>query len=184
MFNIILKLAAMGVVLSLTASPSVTTINTNSKPQILGEVASVEYNTRLEALQTFLEGYDSPMKDEAETFIEVADKYNLDWRFLPAIAGLESLFGNRIAPNTYNPFGWGGGYIVFESWSEAIDTVGRSLSERGARAGISTPEEWAPTYCPPNSANWSRGVHYFINELEQEWLNTLVNQGATLAIAQ
>ena len=184
MFNTIFKLAAMGIILSLTASSSAATINTNSEPQTLGAVAPVETDARLAALETVLEGYNSPMIGEARTFIDVADRYNLDWRFLPAITGIESLYGNRIAPNTYNPFGWGGGYIEFDSWAQAIKTVGRELSERGKRAGISTPEEWAPRYCPPNWRNWSRGVRYFMNELEQEWLDTLVDQGATLTAAR
>jgi len=171
MFNLILKLAAIGVVLSL-------------QPQTLGMVAPVETNARLAALETTLEGYNSPMINEAQTFIEVADKYNLNWQFLPAITGIESLYGNRVAPNTYNPFGWGGGYIVFDSWAEAIETVGRELSERGERASISTPEEWAPTYCPPNAKNWSRGVRYFMAELEQEWLDTLVDQGGTITASR
>ena len=113
----------------------------------------------------------------------MADRYNLDWRFLPAITGIESIFGNRIAYQTYNPFGWGGGYIKFNSWQDGIETVGKSLGERGEKAGISTPSEWAPTYCPPNSANWTRGVNHFMSELEQEQLAIITEQSIELALA-
>ena len=114
MFNLILRVAVMGTLLSITAGPSITIENKAPKTQTTQSpkvIDPIEIDTRLAALKTILESYDSPMKNEARTFIEVADESNLDWRFLPAIAGMESLFGNRVAPNTHNPFGWGGGVV-------------------------------------------------------------------------
>lgn len=180
MINLILRLAVAGALALTTLGPN---IQNNSQTELLnpGVVASLEPKSRgevlsqdvtlvrdqrVKVLEEFLRGYDSPLASEAASFVAVADENELDWRFLPAIAGVESTFGHRVAQNTFNPFGWGGGWVKFNSWSEAIETVGRELSERGKRAGISTPEEWAPSYCPPNAKNWSRGVRYFMGEIE------------------
>jgi len=168
MISLIIRLGLVGVFALAALSSNIETKETNidTTGVVLGEQELNKTDERVTILAEFLNGYDSPLAGEAETFVKVADEYGLDWRFLPAISGVESLFGNRVAPNTYNPFGWGGGYIEFKSWSEAIETVGKTLGERGQKASISTPEEWAPTYCPPNAKNWSRGVRYFMNELE------------------
>lgn len=65
-----------------------------------------------------LEGYGAKMVAEAE-------KNNLDWRLLPAIAIKESTGGKFACKN--NPFGWGSCKIKFDSYDEAIETVARNL---------------------------------------------------------
>ncbi len=118
---------------------------------------------RERALIMFLKKYNSPLIDQAPAFIEIADKYNLDWRLLPAIAGMESTFGRFLIEQTHNPFGWGGGYIYFDSYEEGIETVGRELARRFKEH--TSPEEIGPTYTPPNYANWIKGVNFFMHEL-------------------
>jgi hypothetical protein len=121
-------------------------------------------------LSQFLSRYDSPLRREAAVFIKTADRYSLDWRLLPAIAGMESTFGKFLLEGSYNPFGWGGGYIYFASFEEAIETVGRQLFLRFP--GRTAPEDIGPTYTPPNYVNWISGVSYFMREMgemEQAW---------------
>lgn len=65
-----------------------------------------------------LEGYGMKMVLEAE-------KNDLDWRLLPALAIRETTGGKFACHN--NPFGWGSCKIKFEHWDEAIETVARSL---------------------------------------------------------
>lgn len=65
-----------------------------------------------------LEGYGAKMIEEAE-------KNDLDWRLLPAIAIKESTGGKFACYN--NPFGWGSCKIKFDSYDKAIDTVARNL---------------------------------------------------------
>jgi hypothetical protein len=78
-------------------------------------------------IQFIFDKYNSPLSSNISSFVKTCLKYNLDCYLLPAIAGLESSFGKYILPNSYNPFGWGGGYIMFNSWDEAIETVGQKL---------------------------------------------------------
>ena len=124
-----------------------------------------EKDERAETLRAYLESKNSPLADLAETFVEVADAYDLDYRFLPAITGIESSFGKIQLENSYNPFGWGGGYVYFESFEEAIRTVGFELYERCVKLGASTPAEIGPSYCPPNYLRWIFAVERFMEEI-------------------
>jgi len=87
------------------------------------------------AIKSVLNRYNSPMVDSASSFTETCLKYNLDCYLLPSIAGLESTFGRFIWPNSYNAFGWARGFMMFNSWSEGIDTVGKGLRENYLNRG-------------------------------------------------
>ena len=179
MINLILRLAVVGALALTTLSPNiqkdneigllvpgaVISLEPKSQGDVLSQSVTLVRDERADILEEFLRGYDSPLASEAAKFVEVADENELDWRLLPAISGVESTFGHRIAQNTFNPFGWGGGLIKFNSWVEAIEIVGQELHTRGAKNGVNTPEEWAPSYCPPNAKNWSRGVRYFMQAI-------------------
>lgn len=122
-------------------------------------------SNRVRILSQYLSRYNSPLRFAAVHFIKTADRYGLDWRLLPAIAGMESTFGKFMIDETYNPFGWGGGYIYFDSFEESIETVGRQLFLRFHNR--TAPENIGPTYTPPNYVNWIRGVNYFMREMEE-----------------
>lgn len=104
----------------------------------------------------------APLAGYADKFVEVANKYNLDYRLLPAISVMESS-GGKVLFRPYNAWGWG--KKGFSSFEEGIETVGKGLSGYYAR-GKDTVEKIAPTYCPPNSTNWARNVNQFMNEIE------------------
>jgi len=123
---------------------------------------------RVETLESFFDKYNSPLKGTAPKFIEVADKYNLDYTLLPSISCMESTCGKNLIEGSYNPFGWGvygNQYIAFESYEEAIETVGEGLYEGYFSKGLDTPQKIAPVYTPPNSYNWYRGVTFFSNQI-------------------
>lgn len=120
---------------------------------------------KLGRLQKFLKKYDSPLLPESKKFIDVADVYDLDWRFLVAISGIESTFGKFIPYNSYNPFGYDDGRGVYSSFSESIEVVGKYLYDMKNK-GLDTPEKLGPRYTPPNYRNWILAVNYFMNELD------------------
>ena len=122
----------------------------SASPRVFAGQEEDLFDERYLSLLAFLRERKSPLVKETRTFLRVADKYHLDWRLLPAIAGLESAFGKKLVPNSFNPFGWGGGYYYFSGWAEAIETVGRSLSKNYYRRGLDTPEKIGPVYAPPN----------------------------------
>ena len=127
------------------------------------------HNDRVAKVQAFLTLYNSPMLGEAETFVTVAENNNIDWRLLPAIACKESGCGNQVpysysGGNSYNPFGWGvyGNHVTsFASWNEAINVVGKAMSEKYYAKGLVTPEQIENVYTPSSIARgrtWSKGV--------------------------
>lgn len=131
-------------------------------------------DARIVALNKFLIDYHSPMAQYAQTFIDEADKYGLDWRLVASISGVESAFGNLIPAGTHNGWGWRGinknsaGWSVFATWNDGIKEVTRGLAQ-GYGTSL-TPFEIEPAYCPPcaeGSAHaWANGVTRFMNELD------------------
>lgn len=106
----------------------------------------------------------APLADYAEKFVEVANKYGLDYRLLPAIATVES-GGGKSNFRSYNAWGWGN--KGFSSFEEGIEVVGRGLKTGYIDKGRDTVEEIAPVYCPPNYKNWARSVNQFMLEIER-----------------
>jgi len=135
----------------------------------IGKEINTGREEKIQALRDFFEKQRSPLAENAETFVNVAEKYDIDYRLLPAIACMESSCGKRLIPNSYNPFGWGiygKNAIYFKSYDEAIEVVGKGISEKYVSKGLDTPEKMAPVYTPPNSVNWKNGVNFFIGKIE------------------
>lgn len=118
------------------------------------------------AIQNVLKKYDSPLVTEIDSFIDACMTYKLDCYLLPSIAGLESTFGKFISPNSYNPFGWGGGYIKFNNWRDGILTVAGGLRNNYINKGAQSIDDIGNIYA--ESPTWSTRVQYFMNSFRQE----------------
>ena len=117
--------------------------------------------------------YNSALADQSEAFTTACKKYELNCFLLPAIAGLESTFGKFLMPGSYNPFGWGGGNIYFNSWEEGINTVGRGLYEKYIKKlNTDTLEKIGSIYS--ESPTWTPRVASFINIFEKEYEKNLL----------
>lgn len=116
-------------------------------------------------LQSYLQKYNSPMVDNAQDFVDAAEQYELDWRLVASIAGVESTYGKHILPGSYNPFGWGGGRIHFDSWRDAIYTVSKGISEKYVKDGLDTPYKMQTRYAPP-STTWGGKVDFFMQKID------------------
>lgn len=126
---------------------------------------------RAKVIENFFKAYKAPLADSSNDFIKIADRYNLDWRLLPAISMQESNGGKKVINNSFNPFGYGiYGKVVtkFKSWEEAIERVGRSLREDYLNLGLKTPYQIMTKYTPPSLSKegaWAKGVITFMEEL-------------------
>lgn len=80
---------------------------------------------RAEKIDTYFADRDMPLAGYGAKFIAEAEKNDIDWRLLPAIAIAEST-GGRFACGQ-NPFGWGSCKIKFNSIDAAIETVAKNL---------------------------------------------------------
>ena len=78
-----------------------------------------------EKIDAYYEKRGMPLKGYGAKMVEEAEKNNLDWRLLPAIAIKESTGGKFACYN--NPFGWGSCKIKFNSYDDAIEAVARNL---------------------------------------------------------
>jgi len=83
-------------------------------------------DSRLDTLKAFFERQDCPAQDYAGEFLDVADRYELDWRLLPSIAYIESTGGKAARNNNF--FGWDSGRAEFPSPVAAIYAVGYRLT--------------------------------------------------------
>jgi len=127
---------------------------------------------RAKIIEDFFENYKSPLADYGHIFIQVADKYQLDYRLLPSIAMQESNGGRKIIEQSYNPFGYGiyGTMVIkFNSWEDAIESVGKALRENYLNQGLGTPYQIMTKYTPASlikaDGAWAKGVTTFMEEL-------------------
>jgi len=116
-------------------------------------------------LESYLNKHNSPLAGYATVFISVSDKYNLDWRLIPAITGVESTFGKRIPVGSYNAYGWANGLYKFSSWDESIEIVGKTLRTKYVDRGADTVAEIARIYAPPSNT-WGRNVAWFMKKID------------------
>ncbi len=126
-------------------------------------------DSRLLQLEKYLDSHNSPLSNDADFLIAEADRLNLDWRLVAAIAGTESTFGKHIPSNSYNAWGWAiytgmqdGKH--FASWKDGITTVSEGLRYRYIDRGAKTIEQIGRIYAA--SPRWSRNVHFFLREIE------------------
>ncbi len=130
------------------------------------DIESIRENELITVIDSVLNRYGSPMAGEGESFVKTCVKYQIDCYLLPSIAGLESTFGKFIWPDSHNPFGWARGYMMFDNWSESIDTVGAGLRKGYLNKGALSVDEIGPIYS--ESPTWAVRVNYFINQFEKE----------------
>jgi len=121
---------------------------------------------RVVALENFLNKYNSPLEPYAKEFIKAADYYEIDWRLIPSITGIESTFGKYIPYNSYNAYGWNGGDYQFKSWPDSIWHVAEVLKTKYYDRGAKKIPQIARIYAPP-SVIWVGAVTHFTTEIEQ-----------------
>lgn len=140
-----------------------------TKTEIAGSSATprvtIQEDRRIAVLRRFFEDKCSPLASSAADFIEVADKYALDWTLMPAISGMESSFGKRMPQESNNPFGLGGGHLMrFATLYDSIDYEGKLLS---TKYKLAANHAIGSIYCPSFECNrnWAVIVTNFSEEI-------------------
>lgn len=124
---------------------------------------------RIANLKAFFRKYNSPLYDYAEKIVEVSDKYQFDYRLLPAIAMQESNLCRFIPEDSYNCWGWGiyGTTVTrFNSYDEAIETIAKGIKKHYIDQGLVTASAIMKKYTPPSQGSWAHGVNTFLKALE------------------
>lgn len=167
LFSALLLIAALTVL-------STAKVNAAQKRSQAIVLAMNNSDMRVKALEGVFEKYHSPLVPYAASYVSYADQYGIDWKLLPAIAGLESSFGKAQLPGSYNSYGWGGGRIYFDSVEDGIDTVLNGLKTRYMSRGATTVETIAPIYS--ESPTWAPRVRKFMNEIDAQYQRLDMNK--------
>jgi hypothetical protein len=143
---------------------------TNSSPRLTSSnLKQMGFDSRVKTLTSFLKQYDSPLTPFASNFVELADKYNLDWKLVAAISGVESTFGKEIPPDSYNAWGWGvyGDNVTrFNSWEDGIATISQGLRVRYMdQWGGKDIYEIGANYA--SSKAWAGHVEYYMDKIQE-----------------
>ncbi|OGH07699.1 MAG: hypothetical protein A2171_00650 [Candidatus Levybacteria bacterium RBG_13_35_9] len=129
-------------------------------------------DARVTTVKEFFAYYKSALTPYAQAVVSAADKYDLDYRLLPAIAMQESSLCNKL-PNKYkdshNCWGFGiyGNKVTkFSNFTQAINTVSKTIGVKYKAAGLESPEEIMTKYTPgsPNGS-WALGVSGTMDKL-------------------
>lgn len=126
-------------------------------------------DARAANLKMFFRKYNSDLYNYADKIIEVSDKYKFDYRLLPAIAMQESNLCRVIPDDSYNCWGWGiyGTTVTrFDSYDDAIETVGKGIKDHYIDEGLVTASAIMKKYTPPSQGSWQHGVNSFMKALE------------------
>lgn len=112
--------------------------------------------TRADAIDAYFSVRQMPLVGLGRKMVEEAEKNDLDWRLLPAIAVRESTGGKDPCDNfKHNFFGWGSCKIGFDSAEKAIETVARNLGGNNPNTarhygGEKTLKQILRAYNPPS----------------------------------
>ncbi len=129
----------------------------------------VEEDSKTEIVRQFFARYSSPLEPYAPDIVAAANRYDIDFRLLPAIALQESILCERVPADSHNCWGWGiyGGKVTkFSNYPQAIETITKTLSTKYRDKGLVTPFEIAKLYNPNNTNNWAENVTKVMNNLK------------------
>ncbi len=135
----------------------------NIQGQVLGTQIT---DTRPLIVEKFLKG--TPLAPYSKYMVEISDKYDIDYRLIPAIAMKES-GGGAASQTSHNAWGFENGRTKFSSWETGIESVALTLKTRYISKGLVTPDQIMAIYAPPQletGGKWARDINYFFTKME------------------
>lgn len=120
----------------------------------------------------FLERHKSPMEPHDEygkKLVEIADRYQIDFRLLPAIAMQESNLCRNTNPGApKNCLGFGihaRGTLDFDSYEAGFERAARELKAYYIDRGLHTVEQIERKYTPSSNGSWAASVNQWMAEM-------------------
>jgi hypothetical protein len=148
----------------------------SSSGKVLGSTITAD-DARTLIVERFIKRFrpDSPFLSHADTIVEEADRYQIDFRLIPAIAMCESNLGFRL-PSSDSFNAWGIAVYTnsmkgkhFDGWKAAISWVTKFIREKFYDKGITDLQEIGAIWAPPsvdNNYSWTRCVQGFMDKME------------------
>lgn len=129
---------------------------------------------KADAIDAYFKAHDMPLYGTGMKMVQEAEKNDIDWRLLPAIAIRESTGGKFECKRVENnPFGWGSCKIGFKSNDEAIEIVAKNLGGNNPNTekhySDKTTKEILRAYNPPSIVpRYAEQVMSFMKEIGDE----------------
>lgn len=165
--------------------------NSENDNAILGATTIVETDdARSLLIANFLKRYNTgnrnihhPLVPEeyfGKFFVSLADKYNLDFRLLPAIAMQESNLCNHtpkpkneagVPVESYNCLGfgvYGTKVTMFPSFEANFEQAAKTLKKNYIDIGLDTPYKIMKKYTPPSDGSWAESVNQWMAEMRYD----------------
>ncbi len=161
------KILAIFILLLILSTQFLNVAQATGENDVNERVEAKKLDKKAEVLTVYLAKFNSPLQYHAQDFVDAANTYNLDWKLVAAISGVESTFGKHI-PGGFNGWGWGvygTQAIFFKSWTEAIYTISKGLRENYVNKGYTEPLTMNRIYA--QSPTWGSRVVFFMNDLEK-----------------
>jgi len=165
MKKILITIVSLIMLFSISVRDCIAQNISGESAKLAGYSSTENFDYRVQNLRRFLLKYNSPLAPYAEKFVMYADGNSLDYRLVPAIAGVESTFGKNIPDGSYNAYGWANGDYKFSSWEDSIAHVSKTLKNKYIDRGVDSIYEIAKVYAPP-STTWGNNVSFFIKKID------------------
>ena len=130
------------------------------------DLVLVEQKIKAAKIDAYFGQWDLPASGYGLAMVKAADKYDLDWRLLPALAKLETTGGKHVCKNPKglnNWFGWGSCKIGFDSIEESFDVIAKNLTGNNPRTANyykgKTVEKILEVYNPPATPGITPNYH-------------------------
>lgn len=152
---------------------SISTNNQNDD-RVQGIQSNLELEDgRAEIVANFLAKYNSPLTPHdyyGQMLVEIADRYDLDFRFLPAIMMQESNLCKNIPEGTYNCLGFGihsRGTLGFDNYEAGFERAAKELRANYVEQGRIKVSEIAKKYTA-SVDQWTNAVNQFMAEMKYD----------------
>lgn len=152
--------------------PKIQSAQESKNPSMLVTTVIESEDARAELIAQFLERHKSPMEPYefyAKKIVEIADRYQIDFRLLPAIAMQESNLCKNTNQNApHNCLGFGihkSGTLDFESYEAGFERAGRELKAYYIDKGLVTVEQIETKYTPSSNGSWANSVNQWMAEM-------------------
>ena len=133
----------------------------------------VHIDSKAERIDSIFRKYKCPLAGFGQVFVDEAEKNEIPYWLLPAMAFQESSCGKNTPVvdgiDTYNLFGWavwGENVHGFDSYEHAIQTVSKYMYTKFYSQNITELCDIMKVYTPPSNGSWCQGVGYFAEEIE------------------
>ncbi|MEI7765773.1 MAG: hypothetical protein WCI93_04305, partial [bacterium] len=137
-----------------------------------------------DAIDAYFKEHNMPLEGTGMKMAIEAQKNDLDYRLLPAIAARETTGGRSLCKNPKaqnNPFGWGSCRIGFKSFDDAIETVakhlGGNMETTAKHYDNKTTDQILKAYNPPSVVkNYAKQVKSIMEDIgPEEVITDIVN---------